>query len=192
MAVNPRPSWLDTEPRSRAEVPARRSPSRRGRDRLSRGSTAEGRKPLQSRRAWSRPGSQRQRSGRLRPKTRIQRRTHYLPRPTGRAALWNTARRTPASHACLTQCAWSLGRVRRFLWETSQGEWRNGRRAGLRSRCRASGVSVRPRPRPPEPPLTRGALGLASVERRIERLAGNGRVQVRGRPFGLQLAGGGE
>ena len=27
------------------------------------------------------------------------------------------------------------------------GEWRNGRRAGLRSRCRVSGVSVRPRPR---------------------------------------------
>ena len=31
----------------------------------------------------------------------------------------------------------------------SAGEWRNGRRAGLRSRCRVSGVSVRPRPRLP-------------------------------------------
>ena len=29
------------------------------------------------------------------------------------------------------------------------GEWRNGRRAGLRSRCRVSGVSVRVRPRLP-------------------------------------------
>ena len=29
------------------------------------------------------------------------------------------------------------------------GEWRNGRRAGLRSRCPVRGVSVRPRPRPP-------------------------------------------
>ena len=31
------------------------------------------------------------------------------------------------------------------------GEWRNGRRAGLRSRCRVSGVSVRARPRLPRP-----------------------------------------
>ena len=29
------------------------------------------------------------------------------------------------------------------------GEWRNGRRAGLRSRCPERGVSVRPRPRLP-------------------------------------------
>ena len=39
------------------------------------------------------------------------------------------------------------------------GEWRNGRRAGLRSRCPARGVSVRIRPR--LPPCTRGA-GIAA------------------------------
>ena len=33
--------------------------------------------------------------------------------------------------------------------DSPTGEWRNGRRAGLRSRCRVSGVSVRPRPRLP-------------------------------------------
>ena len=34
----------------------------------------------------------------------------------------------------------------------SAGEWRNGRRAGLRSRCPVRGVSVRLRPRLPAPP----------------------------------------
>ena len=41
----------------------------------------------------------------------------------------------------------TLGRASRA--RLAAGEWRNGRRAGLRSRCRVSGVSVRPRPRLP-------------------------------------------
>ena len=41
------------------------------------------------------------------------------------------------------------GRRRPDPLHSRTGEWRNGRRAGLRSRCRVSGVSVRPRPRLP-------------------------------------------
>ena len=40
---------------------------------------------------------------------------------------------------------------------SATGEWRNGRRAGLRSRCRVSGVRVRPPPRPPTGGMGRGA-----------------------------------
>ena len=36
------------------------------------------------------------------------------------------------------------GRGHAHRLDSAPGEWRNGRRAGLRSRCRASGVSVRP------------------------------------------------
>ncbi len=43
----------------------------------------------------------------------------------------------------------SRGRRRLRAVHSAPGEWRNGRRAGLRSRCRVSGVSVRPRPRLP-------------------------------------------
>ncbi len=42
-------------------------------------------------------------------------------------------------------------RGRAVMRHSPTGEWRNGRRAGLRSRCRVSGVSVRARPRLPAP-----------------------------------------
>ena len=62
------------------------------------------------------------------------------------------------------------------------GEWRNGRRAGLRSRCRVSDVEVRPLSRLPQavlavPPRSGGAaerrqtLGRARDPRRQERPA---------------------
>src|SRR5205807_2558806 len=41
----------------------------------------------------------------------------------------------------------------------ASGEWRNGRRAGLRSRCPVRGVSVRPRPRLPALPATARLAG---------------------------------